>query len=112
MANCNLVIEGVLESIAVNQVYDTYHFGDANHVQKSSQIICKFLQGIIRDRQRLVRLTVSEHIRRDDTIARLNPWANLMSPAIPIHSSIRGLDNLSAPACHTRDREIRVPRAG
>jgi hypothetical protein len=53
-------------------------------------------------------LAVSKHIGRDDTIARLNPWADLVPPAVPTHSLIRGHN---ASTCHTRDRENRVPRA-
>ena len=93
-------------------VYDTYNFGDADSVQKSGQIICEFLQGIIRGCRRLIRLTVSEHIGCDYTITRLNPWADLVPPAVPIRLSIGGLSILSVSIRHTRDREIHVPRVG
>jgi len=93
-------------------VYNTYNFGDADGVQKSSQIVCEFLPGILRDRRRFVRLTVSEHIWRDYTITRLNPWADLVPPAVPICLLTRGFSILSVSIRHTRYREIRVPRAG
>jgi len=94
------------------RVYNTYSFRDAEGVQKSSQIICEFLQGIICDCRRLVRLTVSEHIGCDYTIACLDPWADLVPPTVPIHLLVRGLSVLSASIRHTKDREIHAPRAG
>jgi hypothetical protein len=93
-------------------VYNTYDFRDTDGVQKSSQIICEFLQGIIRGRRRFVRLTVSEHIRYEYTVTRLNPWADLVPPAVPVHLLVRGRIVLSVTVCHTRDREIHVPRVG
>jgi len=115
MANRNLVITDALELITVgggSTVYDAYHFRDADHVQKSSQVVCEFLHGIIRDRQRLICLAISEHIRSDDTITRLNPRANLVSPTVPIYSLIRGLDDISASIRRTKGLGIHVSRAG
>ena len=73
-------------------MYGTYHFRDTDDVQERSQIVCEFLEGIIRDRPWLVRLAVSEHIRHDDTMTGLNPWADLVPPTVPIHLLIGGLD--------------------
>ena len=93
-------------------VYNTYNFGGAGGVQKSSQIVCEFLPGILRDRRRFVCLTISEHIGYNYTITRLNPRADLVPPAVPICLLTRGFSTLSGSTCHTRYREIRVPRAG
>ena len=115
MTNRDLVITEVSELITVDGecgVYGTYHFGDVNGIQESSQIVREFLQCIICDRQRFVRLAVSKHIRRNDAVTCLNPWANLVPPAIPVHSLVRGLGTISTSTYHTRGRESRVPRAG
>jgi hypothetical protein len=69
-------------------VYGAYRFRNPNGVQKSSQIVRESLPGIIHDPRRFVRLAVSQHIRRDYTITRLNPWANLVPPPIPIRSLV------------------------
>ena len=93
-------------------MYGTYHFRDIDDVQERSQIVCEFLEGIIRDRPWLVRLAVSEHIRYDDTITGLNPWADLVPPTVPIRLLTGGPDTLSTSACHTRNLESRVPGVG
>ena len=93
-------------------VYNTYNFGGAGGVQKSSQITCEFLPGILRDCRWFVRLAVPEHIGCNDTITRLNPWADLVPPAVPICLLTGGFSTLSVSICHTRYQEIRVPRAG
>jgi len=70
-------------------VYGTYNFREIDGIQESSQIVRESLQGIIRDRQWLVRLAVSKHIRRNDAVTGLDPRANLVPPAIPIRLLVR-----------------------
>ena len=60
-----------------------YGFGGTDVVKKGGEVIGEFLEGVFFRFVRFVGLTVTQHVRCNDTIAGFNPRADLVFPGSP-----------------------------
>ena len=63
--------------------YKTYSFRGTDLVEKSSEIVGELFKRIFLRFIGLISLTITQHIRGDDTVASFDPRANLVFPGNP-----------------------------